>query len=458
MVVFNGLEIASHEVPNSQERRTDGVKAKELLPRFWPYFSVAAIAVILLGAIALVVNTLPPRRIAMATGAVGGANYEFGIRYRDILAKSGVELQLIPTSGGLQNLDLLNDPKSGVSVGFTQGGTITKQKSAGLESLGTVAYEPLWLFYRSDIGAGDIKSLSGRRVSVGPEGSGTRVLSLDLIERLKAASSFAELLGLPLQTASERLTAGTIDAATFVTSWESPIVQSLIVADGISLHSFDNADAYIALYPFLNKLVLPAGVGDLASNRPPKDAVLLAPKASLVVRADLHPAIQNLLLSAAEQIHSQPGIFQKAGDFPAAEAVDIPLSDEAQRFYKTGKPFLQQYLPFWIAVFVERMLTICIPLAALLYPVFSLFPGFYDWLMKSKISRLYDEMKAIEREVIARKRGDDVEAIDERLEQLDERANLLGVPTDYASNLYLLRSHIKFVRERLRHSPDAKLP
>ena len=158
--------------------------------------------------------------------------------------------------------------------------------------------------------------------------------------------------------AAEKLIAGDIDAAFIVTAWDSPVVQRLINAEGIELASFPRADAYVALYPFLNKLMLPAGVVDLVDSRPPADIVLLAPKASLAVRADLHPAIQYLLLDAAVQIHSQPGIFQKAGQFPAAESIDLPLSDEAQRFYKSGRPFLQHYLPFWIATFVERVLVV----------------------------------------------------------------------------------------------------
>ena len=158
-------------------------------------------------------------------------------------------------------------------------------------------------------------------------------------------------------------------------------------------------DALVALYPFLNKVVLPAGVADLAANRPPADTILLAPKASLAVRGDLHPAIQYLLLNAAVEIHSPPGIFHKAGQFPAAESVDLPLSEEAQRFYKSGRPVLQAYLPFWMAALVERFLVVFVPVLVLLYPALNLLPRAYDWLMQSRIRRLYDEMKSIEREL-----------------------------------------------------------
>ena len=429
--------------------------ARDYLQRFWHLFTIAGLVVILLGASAFVVETLPPRTIVMATGAEGGANHEMGIRYRAILAQSGVKLQLLPTTGGLENLARLRDPKSGVSVGFIQSGTTSKKESPDLESLGTVSYEPLWLFYRSEIGEG-IQALRGRRISIGPEGSGTRALALELVKRLKLASSLGELLDFTPQVAAEKLIAGDIDVAFIVTAWDSPVVQRLITAKGIEPASFPRADAYVALYPFLNKLVLPAGVGDLSMNRPPADVVLLAAKATLAVRADLHSAIQHLLLSAAVQIHSQPGIFQKAGQFPAAESIDLPLSDEAQRFYKTGRPFLQEHLPFWIATLVERVLVVFVPLAALLLPMSKFLPQIYDWFMRSKIMRLYDEMRLIESEMEAQGQGHDASVINAKLDQLDQRANRLSLPTTYASMLYGLRSHIDLIRGRLARSPDRK--
>jgi TRAP-type uncharacterized transport system substrate-binding protein len=416
--------------------------------KFWRYLSVAVTMAILLGAGVFVFESLPPRTIVMATGAEGGANYELGIRYREILARAGVELRLQPTTGSLENLRRLRDSKSGVSVGFTQGGTTTKKESPELESLGTIFYEPLWLFRRGEIDEG-AQGLRGRRLSIGPEGSGGRALALQIISRTKLDSIIGELSGFPPQVAAEKLIAGDIDAAFIVTGWESPVIQSLLNAKGIEADSYLHADALIAIYPFLHKLVLPAGVVDLSTDRPPEDVVLLAPKASLAVRADLHSALQYLLLDAAVQIHSQPGIFQKAGQFPAAESIDLPLSGEAHRFYKSGQPFLQGYLPFWIATLVEKTLVVLIPLAALLYPVFKLLPQMYDWTMQLRIRRLYDEIRSIESDMEAQGPRFDANALNAKLDQIDQRANHLQLPTVYASNLYTLRSHIDLVRTRL---------
>jgi TRAP-type uncharacterized transport system substrate-binding protein len=423
--------------------------------RFWRYLAAAATIATCLAAGAFVWESLPPRTIVMATGAEGGANHEFGIRYREALAREGVRLQLQPTTGSLENLRRLRDSQSGVSVGFVQGGTTNKKEAPELESLGTKFYEPLWLFRRAEMPNG-IRELRDRRLSIGPEGSGGRALARQIMERTKIDSIVGELSGFEPQVAAEKLIAGEIDAAFIVTGWESPAIQSLLNNKGIELDSYLYADALIAIYPFLHKLVLPAGVVDLLANRPPAEVVLLAPKASLAVRADLHPALQYLLLEAAVQIHSQPGIFQKAGQFPAAESIDLPLSGEAHRFYKSGRPFLQGYLPFWIATLVEKSLVVLIPLAALLYPGFRFLPQMYDWMMQLKIRRLYDEIRSIESDMEAQGPEFDANALNAKLDKIDQSANHLQLPTVYASSLYTLRSHIDLVRTRLTTNPDVK--
>ena len=404
------------------------------------------LAVILLAAGLFIFATLPPRTVTMATGAAGGANHELGLRYRDILARSGVRLRLVNTTGSLDNLARLRDRRSGVQVGLIQGGTTTKDESPQVELLGTVFFEPLWVFYRSEIGRG-IEAFRGRRVSIGPEGSGGRALALEILKRTKVDAIVGELLGFPPQEAADKLIAGGIDIAFIVSGWESPVVRRLMEADGIEVVSVPRPDALVALYPFLNKVVLPTGVADLAANRPPADTILLAPKASLAVRGELHSAIQYLLLNAAVEIHSPAGIFQKAGQFPAAEAVDLPLSEEAQRFYKSGRPVLQAYLPFWLAALFERFLVVFVPALVLLYPAFKLLPQAYDWLMQSKILRLYDEMRSIERDLASGQEA--AGALSAKLDRLYQSASELQLPAKYASMQYTLRMHLDLVRDRI---------
>jgi len=409
-------------------------------------------AAILLAAALIIFATLPPRTVTMATGAPGGANHELGLRYREILARSGVRLRLVNTTGGLDNLARLRDRRSGVQIGFIQGGTTTKQESSGIESLGTIFFEPLWLFYRSEIGEG-IERFRGRRISIGPEGSGGRALALKILEQIKIDPLVGNVLGLPPQEAADELIAGEIDIAFIVSGWDSPVVRRLMEANGITISSVMRADAFTALYPFLSKVVLPAGVADLAANRPPADVTLLAAKASLAVRGDLSSAIQYLLLNAAVEIHSAPGIFQKAGQFPAAESVDLPLSEEAQRFYRSGRPVLQAYLPFWMAALAERFLVVFIPALVLLYPALAFLPRAYDWLMQSRILRLYEEMKSIERDLAS---GEGRDALSARLDRLYQSASELKLPAKYAVMQYTLRSHLDIVRDRIAAQAAAK--
>lgn len=423
--------------------------------KYWLQFAAAAITVTFLGAAIYIWQTLPPRTILMATGVEGGAHHQMGKQYREILAQSGVKVKLLTTAGGIENLVKLRDPHSGVDVGFIQGGTTTQTESPNLASLGTVFYEPLWFFYRTELG-GPQEALIGRPFSIGPEGSGGSALALELIKRLRIEAIVGELLAYPPSVTADKLIAGEIGGAFMVTSWDSPTVQRLIHADGVELTNYPRADAYVALYPFLNKLVLPAGVADLLGNRPPQDIVLLAPKASLAVRKELHPAIQALLLNAAAQIHSPPGIFQKAGQFPAAESNDLTLSEEARHFYKTGRPFLQNYLPFWAATLVEQAVLVLVPLAAVFYPLFKLIPQLYDWIMQLRIRGLYKEMRSIEREW-GNGRGQDPAAISLKLDHLDQRANRLRLPSAYSSNLYTLRDHIGLVRAQLPPGSAARI-
>lgn len=413
--------------------------------------SVAA-AVLLAVAVAVtlaIIKPTPPRTVLMTTGAEGSAYYEVAERYRKILARDGVELRLMPSAGGIENLKRLNDPRAGVSVGFVQGGITNAQSSPELASIGTIFYEPLWFFYRGVHLDQGLSAFRGKRISIGPEGSGTRALTLELLARNGIDQSSAELLPFAHEIAGEKLLSGEIHAAIMLTSWESPVVRKLVAATDVDLVSFPRTDAYVALYPFLNKLVLPTGVGELAKNRPPRDVVLIAPKASLVVRRDLHPAIQYLLLDAASEIHGGPGIFQKAGEFPAAEATDLSLSDSARQFYKSGRPFLQRYLPFWLAVLVGQLLVLAIPVVGVLYPMLRVAPAIYGWGMRRRIYRLYGQLKFLEMELDRRRPEQDVTDLVGKLDRLEERANHFRVPTAFAHMLYTLRMHMSIVRTRI---------
>jgi TRAP-type uncharacterized transport system substrate-binding protein len=387
----------------------------------------------------------------MATGPEGSSYYEDGKRYREALAKAGVEVQLLSSGGSVETATLLRDPHSGVSVGLIQGGVIGAANTAGLESLGTLAYEPLWWFHERENHGEGADGLRGRKIAIGPPGSGTRALTLELIKRIKMERQIGELLALGPREAAEKLTAGELDVAFMMNPWDAPVVQQLLADERVALSGFPHADAFVALYPFLNKVIVPRGVTDLAQDQPPADVTLIATKTTLVVRQDLHPALQYLLLSAATEIHSGPSIFNRANAFPAAEAIDMPLSSEAARFYKSGMPFLHDYFPFWMAALLGKLIILLIPVLGVLYPMVRFLPRLYDWAMRSKVLRMYGELRLLEDEMAnARGGGRDMREMITQLDRLEEQANHLRVPVTYASMLYSLRNHIDLVREGVR--------
>jgi hypothetical protein len=234
-----------------------------------------------------------------------------------------------------------------------------------------------------------------------------------------------------------------------VSGWESPLVRRLLFDPGVDLVSVVRADAVVALDPALEKLVLPMGVADLARNRPPQDVQLVATKASLIVRADLNPAVQNLLLDAASEIHGRPGIFEKAGQFPMAVGVDVPLGDEARQFYKSGRPLFQRYLPYWMAVMAKRLLLVLVPLLGILVPLVRAAPELYRQLLLRRMMAFYGELKLIETELEARPPGVDTGDLARRTADLELRASHVRVPLFYSPIIYTLKQHIQLVQSRL---------
>lgn len=416
---------------------------------------IAIAAVLLIGALAATVTLmepLPPRTVVMATGAEASAYAETGRRYQAVLARHGIHLELRATNGGVDNLKLLRDPQSGVGVALAQGGLAATTQSPDVVSLGTLFYEPVWVFIRQS--RSPLRSDHGfaGRVSIGRPGSGTRALADELLPALGYKFDRVEVVDMTAAEAGEALLRGELNLVMMVSGWEAPIVRRLLSAPEITTLSAPRADAHVALRPYLSKLILPRGVADLADDRPPADLQLIAAKASLLVRNDLHPAIQYLLLDAAAEVHGAPGIFVHAGQFPAAEPMDFPLSESARQYYHSGRPFLQRYLPFWLASLASQLLVLLIPVVGVMYPIFRLLPALYGWSMRRRIFRLYGELKFLEAEIATRGAGQAGPELAAKLDQLEQRADHMYVPKAFAHMLYTLRLHIELVRGRIAKS------
>jgi TRAP-type uncharacterized transport system substrate-binding protein len=423
----------------------------------------ALVALALFGAgvwMALTVgNPFPPDTLTMATGPEGSAYPELGTRYREILKRAGIDLRVIKTEGGVENLARLRDRAAGVKIALVESGLTTRGESPDLVSLGTVSLEPLWSFFRrGTLGDSARTKLKGKRISIEPEGSATRVLARRLLELNGVAETSVELLGLPAEQSTEALLRGEIDGVVMLSSWRSPAVQRLLLADGVVLESYPRADAYVALFPSLYKVVLPTGVADLARNIPPEDVTLLAVEASLVARKDLHPAVQYLLLEAASEIHGGPDVFHKAGRFPAGEAVNLPLSRQAREFYQSGLPFVYRVLPLWMAGLTERLLILLIPLLVVVFPAVRFLPALYGYMVERRIYTLYGRLMALEAE-LEQAPGPAPHHLVAALEELGRRANHLSVPLRYSQRLFILKSHIALAKEEVekRRPADMRL-
>ncbi len=404
------------------------------------------------------VQPAPPNRIVITTGSEAGAYYHFATRYATLLARAGVRLEVLTAAGSLENIQRLEQGEA--QVGFVQGGIIPTKKECEsseeecepeegtLLSLGSVFYEPIWVFYRGETRVTRLEQLQGKKVAIGLPGSGIRQLS----EQLLAANGIAtngQLLSLSTQESVQALQEGDIDAAFVIGAQEASAVRTLLQSPSVRLMSFSQADAYQRRFPYLTKLTLPHGVVDLAKDLPSEDTNLVAATANLVVRNDLHPALQNLLLQAATEIHGKVGFFQKAREFPVYRDQTLPLSGEAERYYKSGPPFLQRYLPFWLAVLFQRLLVLVVPLIALLLPLLKVAPSVYSWRIKSRIFHCYGELKVLETELRGNFTPIKFPEYQQRLDTIEAEASNLVVPLAFTDLVYTLREHVNLVRRTL---------
>lgn len=395
------------------------------------------------------VDPAPPRRISIATGGTDGAYYVFAHAYKKILAGEDIELEVHSTAGSLANIALLEDAAERVDVAFVQGGTGSAYYGDNLISLASLYFEPLWVFHRRNAAFTRLAELRHKRIAVGVEGSGTRAIAMQLLHDNDVGSAQAKLVPLGGHQAVEALFNAEVDAVFLVASPKSSAVRALLEAPGIELMSFERAEAYTRLHRFLSRVTLPQGVIDLQANIPPEDIALLAPTANLVASRELHPALVDLLLQAARRTHGPGGLFEASGQFPSAAFIEFPLSDEARRFFKSGPPFLQRFLPFWAATLVDRMLVMLLPLVALLFPLVRAMPPIYRWRMRARIYRWYRELLALD--PILHKNADrtDLERCLSELDRIEDELSRVHVPMSYADQLYHLRLHLELVRDKL---------
>lgn len=414
---------------------------------------VALLAIGLLVAAYFWLDPNPPKRVTLATGPANSAYDEFGKRYQKALQRYGIQVVLVPSAGSPANLRLLRAGKA--DLGFVQGGGSDRDanEDSGIVSLGSLFVEPVWLFYRADAAKAfpggvlaSLTQLQHLRVNIGARGSGAPYLMGRLLEANKLDPAQMKLSRLDQTAATVAFLNGDIDAIVFASAPESLMVQMLLQTPGVKLMDFSQSEAYARRLPFLTAVVLPRGIVDLASDVPPQDVHLVATTSSLLAREGTHPALQQLFAQAAKDLHSPAGWFNPAGSFPNIAHTEYPVSREADRTIRGGQPFLQRWLPFWLANLVERMWLALGIIVAVLLPLSRIVPPVYQFRIRSRVFRWYGQLRDIENRL--QEQPAQAAQMLRELDALDERVGRISVPLAYAEELYALRNNIEAVRRK----------
>jgi TRAP-type uncharacterized transport system substrate-binding protein len=421
----------------------------------WRDLLMIAVPVLLVGLLVAwlavkFIRPAPPDSIVMLAGPKDSSYYTIAERYAKIIARSGVKVQVVETGGAKDNLRRLLDRKSQVDVGFVLGGLTEGVDISGLTSLGSVFVQPILVFYRGKEPVELLSKLAGKRIAIGPEGSGTHTMAMKFLAANGMDKGATRLLDLEGDDAVEALKQGKVDVAFLMGELvRGQVTRELLKTPGIRLMNFRQADGYMRRLKFLSRLTLPEGAFDLGMDLPPHDVELIGPTVELIAHDDLHPALSDLLIAAAQEIHRPAGMYRKAGEYPAPLERDFPVSSDAQRFYRSGTPFLYKQLPFWLASLVDRFVVVLVPIVVIFIPAVRIIPTLYRWRMRSRIYKWYGALMAIERDMLGEPTPEHKQKIRKRLDDIQEAVNNLHPPVAFADQLYVLREHIVWVRERL---------
>jgi TRAP-type uncharacterized transport system substrate-binding protein len=399
----------------------------------------------------------PPKRIVMATGTEGGSYQMLAKKYVDYFAKKGVTIELVPSRGAQENIARLSDRKDPVQAGFVQAGIYNPTGIAGIISLGSVAYEPIWFFYRGTaldasnfhLQGDRLKKLLSMKTSIGDVGSGTHSQALHILKAAGLEQYIPQFLTLSSADGVNALLRGEIDVLFLADQLESPNIQKLLSEPGLNLIGFNRAEAFARILPYLEILTVPTASFSLVRDFPPQTIQLLSTTTQLLVDDRMHPALQYLFLEAAAAINGKQSFFAKRGEFPKFNRSAFPESPVAARFEKSGVPPIMNYLPFWVAEFVHRMFILIVPFLAFAYPIVSSLPNYRSKRVQTRINKMYGTLWTFEQELAANFDPSQCDAYLSRINQMEADALSIKVPKKMASEYYSLRSSMDYVRNCL---------
>ncbi len=389
----------------------------------------------------------PPSQVTIATGAKGSTFDYFGQQYRERFARAGVKLNLRETEGALENLALLQDPRSGVQIAFETGGISDSNQAPDLLSLGLIFNVPFWIFYSSAQPLNDLSQLKGKRIAGGPEGSGSQYAAERILSKANINSKTATLLPFSGDAAVDALNDDKVDVALIVGGSDAPDVRALLTNPRIQVMDFPMADAFTRIFPDLVRLTLPKGLIKFDPPNPPNDVTLLGTTAKVLVRNNLHPAIIQLLAQTMKEEHARPGLFSRSGEFPAGVDPEFPVSQIAVDFYKNGPSLLPKYLPFWMTIYAQRMIAFLVAWLAIVFPAFNFAPRLYGWFVQYRLRKLYQRLRIVENALQMKLTLPQVETLQNELADIDRAAS--AVPMRNSDLFFIFKYHLDRTRSRL---------
>jgi TRAP transporter TAXI family solute receptor len=446
-------------LPHAQPLRRTQRRAQFRRRVRWISIAAAALVLVLSWAIQKAMQPGRQRALVFSAGSPDGIYAAIAHRYADALKRDGIKLDIRPSSGAVENYQRLKDQASAYDIGLVQSGTGTTRDAPNLQTLVSVSYEPIWLFYRGDQSIDRLSQLAGLRVGIGHTGSGLRTVMLAVLALHGVTRTTASIAELPAAAAAAALREGRLDAAAFIGAPDIPLIDALLHSD-LKLASMSQANTVVRRFPALTKVTFPRGAIDLARDLPPQDVTLLSTTALLVAKQSLPTELGYALLDAATKVHATPNFFASPGEFPSQKTDDFPISDENRRYFRNGRPFLQNYLPFALANFIEQHFVVLVPSIAVFFALMQMLPRLYAYRMRTRLTRWYHEVKLLEDEVEANRDADPLryQAWRRELALIDASVNKLAIPEGFIRDVYPLKHAIRMVGSRLRkRTPHADM-
>ncbi len=419
--------------------------------KYFVWLLFAAVVILAFFTTSKFLKPAPPKSFSIATGRSDGAYYHFAKIYQKLLKKEKITLNIVTTAGSVEALKLLDEGK--VDVAFVQGGTAGKYvKDGRLSTLASIFYEPLWLFYSTNLkNINYLYDLKGKTISIGENGSGTKALSELLLKENDITPANTNIKYLNSHDSIKQLKNGKIDALFMVVSPSSSNIKKLLSDKSIELFSFKRALAYKQKFLFLTDLTLGEGIIDLKHNIPSQDKILLATTCALVQNNSFNPELMKLLLKITKKVHSKKTLFADEGFFPNAKFAQIPMNEDAKIYLLKGDSFLEKIFPFRIAVTINRLIIFLIPLITLLLPFFKGILPVYRWRIRYKIYKWYGKLNKIDKNIEFMDLPEvqnSILKIKELQKEIKEQTN---IPLSYMGEYYNLQLHIDLILKKLNN-------